>query len=129
MQQQALRHSRPPRFRHELLQVLFDQVWIVRFGQTKSLRYALDMGIDDDTGLAEGSPEYDIRCLPSDAWQCDQFLHRVRDLFPKAFGHGFTAGDKMFCFVFEETSGTNKLFEFRTMSRSHLSRLPIPLEE
>jgi hypothetical protein len=87
------------------------------------------MGVDDNTGLAEGSPEYDIRRLSADARQGDQFLHRVWDLFTKAFGHGFTAGDEMFCFVFKEPGGTNKLFEFRTMSRSHLRRLPISPEE
>ncbi len=71
------------------------------------------MGIDDDTGLAEGISENDIRGLSADARQGDQFLHRVRDLFAEALGHGFAAGDEMFRFVLKETGGTNELFEFR----------------
>jgi len=129
MQQQALRDSRPLGHRHELLQVLFDQVWIVGSGQTESLRHALHMGIDDDTGLAEGIPENDIRGLSADARQGDQFFHRVRDLFAEALGHGFAAGDEMFRFVLKETGGTNELFEFRKISRSQLCRLPIPPKE
>ena len=92
---------------------MFDQVWIVGSGQTESLRHALHVGIDDNTGLAEGIPENDIRGLSADARQGDQFLHRVRDLFAEALGHGFAAGDEMFRFVLKETGGTNELFEFR----------------
>ena len=87
------------------------------------------MGIDDDTGLAEGIPENDIRGLSADARQGNQFLHRVRDLFAEALGHGFAAGDEMLRFVLEETGGTNELFEFRKRSRSQLCRLPIPPKE
>ena len=87
------------------------------------------MGIDDDTGLPEGGSENDIRGLSADARQGDQLFHRVRNLFTKALGHGFAAGDEMLRFIFEETGGTNELFEFRKMSRSQLCRLPIPSEE
>jgi hypothetical protein len=65
------------------------------------------MGIDDDTGLAEGSSEYDIRGLSADARQGDQFFHRMRYLFTETLGHGFSAGDEMLGFIFEETGGTN----------------------
>ena len=129
MQQQALRDSRPLGFRHELLQVLFDQVWIVGSGQAESLRHALHVGIDDDTGLAEGIPENDIRGLSADAGQGDQLIHRVRDLFAEALGHGFAAGDEMLRFVLKEAGGTNELFEFWEIGRSQLRRLPIPPKE
>ena len=55
-----MRDSRPLGFRHELLQVLFDQVWIVGSGQAESLCHAFHMGINDDTGLAEGIPETEL---------------------------------------------------------------------
>ncbi len=129
MQQQALRDSRPLGFRHELLQVLFDLVWIVGSGQAESLCHALHVGIDDDTGLAEGIPENDIRGLSADAGQGDQRIHRVRDLFAEALGHGFAAGDEMLRFVLKEAGGTNKLFEFGEIGRSQLRRLPIPPKE
>ena len=78
-------------FRHELLQVLFDQVWIVRSGQTESLRHALHMGIDDDTGLAEGIPENDIRGLSADARQGDDFSGAKQDAPVGKQGKGFDA--------------------------------------
>ena len=110
---------------YQPLKVLFNQIRVVRLRQVEPFRDALDMGIDDDTGLAEDSPENDIRGLSPDAWQGDQFLHRVRDLFAEAVGHGFAAGDEMFRFILKEAGGTNELFEFGKMSRRQLSRLPI----
>ena len=96
-----------------MLQVLFDQVWIVGSGQAESLRHALHVGIDDNTGLPEGGPEHDIRRLSADAWQGDQLIHGLRNLFVETLGHGLTGGNEMLRFVLKESSGTNELFKLR----------------
>ena len=108
---------------------MFDQVWIVGPGQAESLCHAFHVGIDDDTGPAEGVPEHDIRGFSANARQGEQLIHRVRDLFAEVLGQDFAAGDEMFGFVLKETSGTNELLEFRKIGRSQLCRLPIPLKE
>lgn len=87
------------------------------------------MGIDDDTGLAERSPQNDICRLPANARQRDQLLHRMRNLFTEALGHSFAAGDEMFRLILKETRGTNELFEFRRMRRSQLCWSPILSKE
>jgi hypothetical protein len=116
-------------FRQKLLQVLFDEVWVVRSSQAKSLRHAFHVGIDDNTGPAKGMTENHIRGLSADTRQGDQFFHRVWDPSSKTLGHGLPAGNKMFRFVLEETSGTNELFEFRKIRRSQLCWSPIMLKE
>ena len=108
---------------------MFDEFWIVGSSQSKPLRHALDMGIDDDTGLAERSPENDICGLSANARQSDQLFHRVRDLFTEALGHSFAAGDEMFRLILKKTSGTNELFEFRKKSRSQFCWSPITPKE
>jgi len=112
-----------------VLQVLFDQVWIVGSGQAESLCHALHMGINDDTGLAEGIPENDVRGFSADTRQGDQLIHRVRNLFAETLGHGFSACDKMPRFVLKEAGRTNELFKFRKISLRQLCRVPIPPKE
>jgi hypothetical protein len=87
------------------------------------------MGIDDNTGLAEGISKNDIRRLSTDARQGDQLFHPVWDLFAEALGHGFAAGDEMFRLALKKTGRTNDLFDLRKMSRCQLCRLPIPPKE
>jgi len=87
------------------------------------------MGVDDNTGLAEGIPKNDIRSLSADARQSLQFFHRVRDLLTETFGHGFGTSDKMFRLALKKTGGTNDLFDLREMSLCKFCRLPIPLKE
>jgi hypothetical protein len=38
-------------------------------------------------------------------------------LFAEAFGNGFAASHKMFCFALKEAGGPNDLFEFRETGR------------
>ena len=87
------------------------------------------MGIDDDTGLAEGGPEHDIRGLSADAWQGDQLIHGLRDLSAETLGHGLTGGNEMFRFVLKESSGTNELFKLREIGRCQLCRSLITPKE
>ena len=117
------------RWRHELLKVLFDQVWIVGSRQAESFRHTFHMSIDDDTRLAESISQDHIGRFSADTRQSDQLIHCMWDLSAEAFGHGFSAANKMFRFVLEKTGRTNKLFDFREISRSHLCRFPIPSEE
>ena len=112
-----------------MLQVLFDQVWIVGFRQAESFCHAFYMGINDHAGLAEGVAQYDIRGFSADAWQGEQLFHRARDPSLEAIGHGLAAGDEVFRFVLEETGGTNQLFQFRKIGHSHFHRCSIPLKE
>jgi len=50
-----------------LLKVVLDKIWIVRSGQAEPLRHPFHMGIDNDTGLAEGVPKDHIRRFSTDS--------------------------------------------------------------
>ena len=80
MQQQSLRDGCPLGPWHQLLQIFFYTFGFIRFGQSKPLSHAFDMGIDDDTRLSKCISQNDIRRFSADARQCNQFLHCLRNL-------------------------------------------------
>ena len=124
-----MREGRPLGLWYELLQVLFDQVWVVRSSQVESLGHAFDMGIDDNTGLAEGVPQDDICRFSANAGQGDQLLHCMWDFFTETLGDSFAAGHEMLCFILKEAGGTNESFDLSEIGPSHFPRGSIPLEE
>ena len=129
VQKEPLRDGGPFRFRKETLQISFDLVRIVRGGEAKPIGHSFDMGIDDDTRLAEGVAQNHIGRFSPDAGECDQIIHVIRNLPVEPLHDRFAAGDEMFGFVFEEAGGVNEPLDLRQFGGGVVCWRAIALEQ
>lgn len=96
-----------------MLQIRFNLVRIVGFGQPQSIGDAFDMRVHDDGRLIECIPKHDVGGFPPDPRQRDQVVHGAGDLSVKSFRQGLAAGDNVLSLALEEAGRANELFDVR----------------
>ena len=87
------------------------------------------MGINDDSRLAEITPQDHVGSFPPDSWQHDQLFHRVGDLTAEPFGQHAATGHDVPGLALEEPGRPNEGFEFGEIGLRVVCRPAVSLEQ
>ena len=126
---QQVRELRPGLRRHDRADVGFDDLGIGGVGEADEAGQTAHVGVDRESGLAEGVAEYHVRGFPSDAGQFEQSFHRIREFAVELLDDGFRRLQNMVGFRPVESAGEDRLFElFPSAARERFGVRPA-LEE
>ena len=97
--------------------------------QLESPGYAFDMGVDDDSGPAEGISQDDIRSFTSYAGQRRESLHVVGHLLMKLLRYHRGASDEIAGFGFEKAGCPDERLQFGRLGLGVITRPAVSPKE
>ena len=94
-------------------QVMLDFFGVLVSRQIQALRKPHDMRVNHDAaGDSEGGAEDDVAGFARNAGEGKDFVHGARDFAAEFLQDAFAGANDRFCFIAEESRGTNFIFQF-----------------